>query len=145
MVPGHMSDYHRIFSRAAWVLWPLAKVLSTFVVALAEEHAVEGWILVAGDDTVAQAKGKRVYGKGCHHDSVRRSHSHTVWRWGHRWGVLAVIMMGTFMAILDSSIVNVALPHMMSTYGVNRDQIEWVSTGFMLASAAVMPLMTMLS
>ena len=49
-------------------------------------------------------------------------------------------MLGTFMAILDASIVNVALPHMMSTYGVNRDQIEWVSTGFMLTSAAVMPL-----
>jgi len=59
----------------------------------------------------------------------------------YRWGVLIIIMMGTFMAILDASIVNVALPHMMSTYGVNRDQIEWVTTGFMLASAAVMPLM----
>jgi MFS transporter, DHA2 family, multidrug resistance protein len=59
----------------------------------------------------------------------------------HRWGVLGIIMLGTFMAILDSSIVNVALPHMMSTFGVDRDRIEWVATGFMLASAAVMPLM----
>jgi hypothetical protein len=41
----------------------LAKVLSTFVVTLAEEHAAEGGILVAGDDTVAQAKGKRAYGQ----------------------------------------------------------------------------------
>ena len=59
----------------------------------------------------------------------------------HRWGVLAVVMLGTFMAILDMSIVNVALPHMMSAFGVNRDQIEWVATGFMLASATVMPFM----
>jgi DHA2 family multidrug resistance protein len=59
----------------------------------------------------------------------------------YRWGVLGIIMMGTFMAILDSSIINVALPHMMSTYGVDRDKIEWVATGFMLTSAAVMPLM----
>jgi DHA2 family multidrug resistance protein len=58
----------------------------------------------------------------------------------NRWGVLGIIMMGTFMAILDSSIVNVALPHMMSTFGVDREQIEWVSTGFMLTSAVVMPL-----
>ena len=57
----------------------------------------------------------------------------------NRWGVLGIIMMGTFMAILDSSIVNVALPHMMSTFGVDRDQIEWVATGFMLTSAVVMP------
>jgi len=59
----------------------------------------------------------------------------------YRWGVLGIIMMGTFMAILDASIINVALPHMMSTYGVDRDQIEWVATGFMLASAAIMPFM----
>jgi hypothetical protein len=92
LVPGHSSDYHRVFSRASWVLWPLAKVLCTFVVALAEEHNVGGWIPAAGDDTVAQAKGKRVYGKGCHHDAVRSSHSHTVWRWGHRWVVLAILV-----------------------------------------------------
>lgn len=58
----------------------------------------------------------------------------------YRWSVLALIMLGTFMAILDSSIVNVALPHMMSAFGVNRNQIEWVTTGFMLATAVSMPL-----
>jgi DHA2 family multidrug resistance protein len=59
----------------------------------------------------------------------------------YRWGVLGIVMLGTSMAILDASIVNVALPHMMSAFAVNRDQIEWVSTGFMLASAVAMPLM----
>ncbi len=58
----------------------------------------------------------------------------------NRWGVLGIIMLGTFMAVLDSSIVNVALPHMMGTFGVDREQIEWVATGFMLTSAVVMPL-----
>jgi len=58
----------------------------------------------------------------------------------NRWSVLCIIMLGTFMAVLDSSIVNVALPHMMSTFGVDREQIEWVATGFMLTSAVVMPL-----
>jgi len=58
---------------------------------------------------------------------------------GNRWGVLGIIMLGTFMAVLDSSIINVALPHMMSTFGVDREQIEWVATGFMLTSAVVMP------
>jgi DHA2 family multidrug resistance protein len=58
----------------------------------------------------------------------------------NRWAVLSIIMLGTFMAVLDSSIVNVALPHMMSTFGVDREQIEWVATGFMLTSAVVMPL-----
>jgi len=58
----------------------------------------------------------------------------------YRWIVLGIVMVGTFMVILDSSIVNVALPHMMSAFGVNRDQIEWVSTSFMLTMAVVMPL-----
>ncbi len=63
----------------------------------------------------------------------------------YRWSVLVIIMLGTFMAILDSSIVNVALPHMMSAFGVTRDRIEWVATGFMLASATVMPLVGWMS
>jgi hypothetical protein len=42
------------------------------------------------DDTTAQHRGKKVYGKGCHHDAVRSSHTHVVWRWGHRWVVLAI-------------------------------------------------------
>ena len=58
----------------------------------------------------------------------------------YRWIVLGLVMMGTFMAILDSSIVNVALPHMMSAFAVNRKQIEWVATAFMLATAVTMPL-----
>lgn len=92
LAPGHPSDYHRVLSRAPWSLWPLGKLLAKLVVALAEEHGPRGWILVAGDDTVAEAKGAKVYGKGCHHDAVRSSHSHTVWRWGHRWVVLAVMV-----------------------------------------------------
>lgn len=63
----------------------------------------------------------------------------------YRWGVLGIIMLGTFMAILDSSIVNIALPHMMSAFGVPRDKIEWVTTGFMIASASVMPLVAWLA
>jgi len=41
------------------------------VVALAEEHDEGDWIIVAGDDTVTGAKGKKVYGKGRDHDAVR--------------------------------------------------------------------------
>ena len=58
----------------------------------------------------------------------------------YRWTVMSIIMLGSFMAVLDSSIVNVALPNMMSTFGVNREQIEWVTTAFMLTTAVIMPL-----
>ena len=42
------------------------------------------------DDTTAQHRGKCVYGKGCHHDAVRSARKHVVFRWGHRWIVLAI-------------------------------------------------------
>jgi DHA2 family multidrug resistance protein len=67
---------------------------------------------------------------------VIKSHTSPI----YRWAVLGIIMMGTFMAVLDSSIVNIALPHMMSAFGVTRDKIEWVTTSFMLGSASAMPL-----
>jgi len=57
----------------------------------------------------------------------------------YRWFVLGIVMVGTLSVMLNSSIVNVALPHMMSAFSVNRNQIEWVSTGFMLAGAVAMP------
>jgi len=58
----------------------------------------------------------------------------------NKWEVLAVVMVGTFMAILDSSIVNIALPHIMTSLGVNLAEVQWVTTAFMLASAVAMPL-----
>ena len=84
---GHPSTYHRVFSRAAWSPWPLGKVLASAILRLIPENEP---VLVPMDDTTAQHRGKKVYGKGCHHDAVRSSHTHIVWRWGHRWVVLAI-------------------------------------------------------
>jgi hypothetical protein len=84
---GHHSSYHRVFSRASWSLWPLGKILATAVLRLVPENEP---VLVPMDDTTAQHRGKHVYGKGCHHDAVRSSHKLVVWRWGHRWVVLAI-------------------------------------------------------
>jgi hypothetical protein len=47
-------------------------------------------VLVPRDDTTAQHRGTCVYGKGCHHDAVRSARKHMVFRWGHRWVVLAI-------------------------------------------------------
>jgi hypothetical protein len=87
LVRGDPSTYHRLFSRAAWSLWPLAKVLATAILELIPPDEP---VLAPMDDTTTQHRGKKVYGKGCHHDAVRSSHTHVVWRWGHRWVVLAI-------------------------------------------------------
>ena len=57
----------------------------------------------------------------------------------YKWWVLANIMIGTFMAVLDSTIVNVGLPKIMASFGVGIDKIEWVITAYMLAMAVALP------
>jgi len=57
----------------------------------------------------------------------------------YKWFVLANIMLGTFMAVLDSTIVNVSLPKIMSSFGVGLSTIEWVITGYMLSMAVMLP------
>ena len=59
---------------------------------------------------------------------------------GYRWRVLGVVMLGTVMSALDSSIVNVSLPNMMASFGASVDDIEWVVTGYMLGFSTFMPL-----
>jgi EmrB/QacA subfamily drug resistance transporter len=56
------------------------------------------------------------------------------------WLALAVVIIGTFMSILDSSIVNIALPKMMAVFGVSLDDIKWVLTSYTLALGAIIPL-----
>jgi len=48
-------------------------------------------------------------------------------------------MIGTFMAVLDSTIVNVGLPKIMASFGVGIDKIEWVLTAYLLALAVMLP------
>ena len=57
----------------------------------------------------------------------------------YRWWVLMNIMIGTFMAVLDSTIVNVALPKVMGVFGVTLDRVEWVVTAYMLVFAVMLP------
>ena len=59
--------------------------------------------------------------------------------------VLFVVIIGTFMAILDSSIVNIALPKMMAVYNVSQEDAKWIITAYTLTLGAVIPLTGYLS
>jgi Transposase DDE domain len=89
LAPGHPCSYHRVFSRRRCSLWRLGHALAG---AILERWVPTGTVTVAGDDTVAEHKGKKVYGKGCHRDAVRSTHSYTAYRWGHKWVVLAMLV-----------------------------------------------------
>lgn len=57
----------------------------------------------------------------------------------YRWLVLASVMIGTFMGVLDATIVNVALSKLMSSFGVPVDTVEWVLTAYLLVFAVTLP------
>lgn len=56
-----------------------------------------------------------------------------------KW-VLVVVMIGTFLSVLDTTVLNVALPYIITSFGSNVEEVKWVTTGFMIAAAVSMPL-----
>ena len=57
----------------------------------------------------------------------------------YQWWVLANVMIGTFMAVLDATVVNVAIPKIMATFGISVDEVKWVSTAYLLVLAVMLP------
>ena len=89
LAPGDPSTYHHVFSKRRWSAWRLAHLLADWVFT----HLLpDGSIELAGDDTVSEHPGDKVYGKACHRDPVRSTHSFTAFRWGHKWVVLCVLV-----------------------------------------------------
>ena len=58
----------------------------------------------------------------------------------NKWVVTISVTFGTLMGAIDSSIVNVALPHIRGTVGATIQEITWISTSFVVATVLVMPL-----
>jgi len=83
------STYHRLLSHRRWKSGPLAYAIAKFVL---DRFVPQGVVRVCGDETVDGHRGKKVYGKARHRDAVRSSHSHTVYRYGHKWIVLAILV-----------------------------------------------------
>ena len=54
--------------------------------------------------------------------------------------ITATVMIGVILALIDSSIVNVALPTIAGNLGASIDEVSWVATGYLLGNVLVMPL-----
>ena len=60
---------------------------------------------------------------------------------GRGWLIpLLVLIVGMFMSVLDTTIVNVAIPTMQRDFGASSDDIEWIVTAYTLALGVVVPL-----
>src|SRR6201989_27984 len=58
----------------------------------------------------------------------------------HKYLIAFAVVVAALMQVIDSSIVNVALPDMMGNLGASLDEIAWVTTGYILANVIVIPL-----
>ena len=79
---------------------------------------------------------------------ARRLHPSSVEGWHPKhnpWLIALTVTLATFMEVLDTSIANVALPHMAGTLGASQDEATWVLTSYLVSSAIVLPISGWLS
>ncbi|MDH3604809.1 MAG: MFS transporter, partial [Candidatus Tectomicrobia bacterium] len=50
-----------------------------------------------------------------------------------KWVIAGTVVLGSFVSVMDFSIVNVAMPQMLSTFGVSLDAITWVAVSYSIA------------
>ena len=66
-------------------------------------------------------------------------------RYRYRYVIAVTVSLASVLELLDTSIVNVAIPHMMGNLGATLDQIAWVSTGYIVTNVIVLPITGWLS
>src|SRR6516164_1125383 len=56
------------------------------------------------------------------------------------WIVAIAVMLGTFMEVLDTTVVNVSLPHIAGNLSASTDEATWVLTSYLVANAIILPM-----
>jgi MFS transporter, DHA2 family, multidrug resistance protein len=56
------------------------------------------------------------------------------------WIVAVAVMFATFMEVLDTTVVNVSLPHIASTMGATTEEATWALTSYLVANAIILPM-----
>ena len=68
-------------------------------------------------------------------------HHEEEWRPSHNpWAVALTVTLATFMEVLDTSIANVALPHIAGSLGASQEEATWVLTSYLVSSAIILPI-----
>lgn len=58
----------------------------------------------------------------------------------HTISILVVLLLGVFVSILNQTLLNVAIPHLMTEFNASADTIQWLSTGYMLTTGILVPI-----
>jgi len=57
----------------------------------------------------------------------------------NQWAIALTVTLATFMEVLDSSIANVALPHIAGALSASEDEATWVLTSYLVSNAIILP------
>jgi DHA2 family multidrug resistance protein len=61
------------------------------------------------------------------------------------WLIAIAVSLATFMEVLDTSVANVALPHIAGSFAASQDESTWVLTSYLVSNAVILPLAAYLS
>ena len=56
------------------------------------------------------------------------------------WIIAIAVMFGTFMEVLDTTVVNVSLPHIAGSLSATIDEATWALTSYLVANAIILPI-----
>src|SRR4030088_2906980 len=93
----------------------------------------------------------------CQTGATGRSNSSPTWRFSmssatltqteqpegrlpYKWIVMIVMVIGTFLSVLDTTVINNALPRLQVAFGANLDTLQWVVTAYTLTQGVITPL-----
>jgi DHA2 family multidrug resistance protein len=76
---------------------------------------------------------------------ITADHAIPVDRYRYKYLIAIAVTLAAVLELIDTSIVNVAIPHMMGNLGATLDEISWVSTGYIIANVVVIPISGWLS
>lgn len=78
-------------------------------------------------------------------DEEQAHHEHEQETQRYRWLILAGLITAAIMEVLDTTIVNVAMPQMAGNLGATTQEIGWVATGYILSNVVVLPMTAFLA
>ncbi len=63
----------------------------------------------------------------------------------NKWAIALTVMLPTFIEIMDTSVVNVSLPHIQGSLNAGLDEVTWVLTSYLVSNAIIIPISGWLS
>jgi MFS transporter, DHA2 family, multidrug resistance protein len=73
-------------------------------------------------------------------EQAAQNRSDAIWKpRANKWAIALTVTLATFMEVLDTSIANVALPHIGGSLGASQDEATWVLTSYLVANAIILP------